>query len=366
MNVNDALKLAVMTPENSIVITFLIETCKADPNCRDENGNHILALCNNDEGNVLTLLDHGSNCSAVLTSKGNTLLHITSSLEVAKRCVENKASLEIENIQGYTPLMHQTYDDNMHIVKYLIESGANPNKDTLYKMNPLMVAAQAGNLTMFKYFAEYNDISLLDIHGENVLHMACQESAVEIIEHILTNKDSDLALVSKNLSGESSLFHCVRMGDTTTLELLLMAMYTRFADSVSVINSPCNGGLTCLIVAVDRQYPDCVDVLVRYGADIYYKRQEDGLCAISLAFKTENREVIEAIAHPLSHIPYMVPTKTDCEDKKCFICRDYKKALVLNCGHYIMCSKCVHTVLKSKPECPLCRQNISQAIKIIE
>ena len=74
MNVNDALKLAVMKPENSAIITFLIVDCKADPNYRDKNGDHVLTLCKDNEENVICLLENGSNCNAVLTTKGETLL----------------------------------------------------------------------------------------------------------------------------------------------------------------------------------------------------------------------------------------------------------------------------------------------------
>ena len=50
-------------------------------------------------------------------------------LETVKLLIENGADINAKDEDGYTVLMHASFNGYLEIVKYLIEKGANVNED---------------------------------------------------------------------------------------------------------------------------------------------------------------------------------------------------------------------------------------------
>ena len=59
------------------------------------------------------------------TNRGSTALHYTETLEVAKALVEHGADIEAVANLGDTPLILNSYNGRVDIIKYLLSVGAN-------------------------------------------------------------------------------------------------------------------------------------------------------------------------------------------------------------------------------------------------
>mmetsp|Transcript_57883 Transcript_57883/g.136406 ORF Transcript_57883/g.136406 Transcript_57883/m.136406 type:complete len:120 (+) Transcript_57883:228-587(+) len=58
-----------------------------------------------------------------------------------------------------------------------------------------------------------------------------------------------------------------------------------------------------------------------------------------------------------------VDDEADAQLSSCVVCRSYKRnTLFLPCKHLACCRSCADTVLDRRPQCPVCKQPITQVI----
>ena len=93
------------------------------------------------------MIEKGANINAKDTAL-RTALHSAGTVEVAKTLVEHGADIEAVDYKGRTPLIIQSVNSRVDIVKYLIEKGAN--KET--KNNYDKTAYEVTSNTMRYYF----------------------------------------------------------------------------------------------------------------------------------------------------------------------------------------------------------------------
>ncbi|XP_078200693.1 ankyrin repeat and SAM domain-containing protein 3 isoform X8 [Callithrix jacchus] len=71
-------------------------------------------------------------------------------------CAAQGAELEMKDIQGWTALFHCTSAGHQHMVRFLLDSGANANvREPVYGFTPLMEAAAAGHEIIVQYFLNH-------------------------------------------------------------------------------------------------------------------------------------------------------------------------------------------------------------------
>lgn len=105
----------------------------------------------------------------------------------------------------WTGLTKAAGKGHVHIVKYLIDQGANVNKGNAYSFTSLMYATQAGNLEIVKLLLQNVDInvSLIDKDGENALHWLNCEASIspeqfEIMTLLMNHRSCTKATLNKN------------------------------------------------------------------------------------------------------------------------------------------------------------------------
>jgi ankyrin repeat protein len=98
--------------------------------------------------------------------------------------IENGA--DINNILSDN-LIINAHNNNIGIVKYLIENGVDINiKGKFTGKTALMFAAQIGSLNMVKYLVEHGaDINLQDLNGDTALKIAAYYDKFEIIKYLV-------------------------------------------------------------------------------------------------------------------------------------------------------------------------------------
>ncbi|XP_046580961.1 ankyrin repeat domain-containing protein 17-like [Haliotis rubra] len=212
---------------------------------------------------------------------------------------------------------------NMKIVKCVLEKKiVNINSEGVYGVTPAMVAASRGHKDVFDLLIEQGaDLSVVDKHGSNILHKACEGGNIELIKYVLTEDIVDIN--SRSNDGTTAVMEAVKCGHKEVLHLLSInganmstthnstgynilhfalifkqgetARYILTQDFVS-INVTNGNGITPVMLAALCGYRDVFDLLVKKGADLT-QVDDDGNSILHLAC-TVNVQIVKYL---LSH-----------------------------------------------------------------
>eukprot|EP01124_Arcella_intermedia_P021051 TRINITY_DN2878_c0_g1_i2.p1 TRINITY_DN2878_c0_g1~~TRINITY_DN2878_c0_g1_i2.p1 ORF type:complete len:866 (-),score=256.85 TRINITY_DN2878_c0_g1_i2:93-2690(-) len=118
-----------------------------------------------------------------------TPLHILcadNDLELLKVLVEAGANVNLADGDGVTPLLLLAQVGDVTTVEYLIRAGAEVNKSDFLGNIPLHVTASLGNVNITALLLKYNaDVERLDEDGRNALHYAAEKGSVEVAKLLL-------------------------------------------------------------------------------------------------------------------------------------------------------------------------------------
>ncbi len=136
----------------------------------------------------------------------------------SKEPVYNKAFLEIENYQGYTPLFPAILRNRKEIVTFLLDQGVNPNHYTKDLMTPLGLAILENFLPLVQILVDKGaDIEApIGINGDGPLHLAVRMGFEEIARWLLGKVNR----TQKNRKGEEAIHIAAAKGDENMLRLL--------------------------------------------------------------------------------------------------------------------------------------------------
>ncbi len=226
------------------LINYLISE-GADLAARDNNGNTPLHLAaRNANIRVVRLLaDQGADLEAQDNEWGNTPLHVAVNtgfdgvsvnqpyMDLIKYLVEEKkVNLAAVNRDNYTPL-HLAVDktavdeNNIELVKYLVEQGSNLEATDMGGYTPLHLATLNASLELMKYLVEQggSDLEAVDIDGCTPLHIAVDrtvvdEDNIELVKY-LVEQGSNLA--ATDLVGYTPLHLAALSGDLELVDYLV-------------------------------------------------------------------------------------------------------------------------------------------------
>jgi len=186
--------------------------------------------------------------------------------KIVEFLVERGADINKDNDDGYSPLVAACLMDNENIVKYLIDHGAELNNLDEHGCNPLISACENGNENIVKYLVEHGE----DVneekngYGNTPLITACDNGCETIVKYLVehgadvnkNNNDGDTPLISAcNIEYENIVSYLIEHG----------------AD----VNKCNNYGDTPLIAACECSNLDIVKNLIEHGADIHQGNKDD-------------------------------------------------------------------------------------------
>ena len=258
----------------------------ADPNSRDEDGDHLLmyaALYSSVECMQL-LIEKGCNVNAKNGHDETALMWAVPDLEKMKLLIQRGADVNAKAKTGNTALLiasvgHGRYD----AVKLLLDKGANASALNNKKENALIRAA---------LFGDTATVSLLLSNGIQVDAFAADSSTALFNATLNANRPVIFQLLERGADPDKICF----FGITPLMGAVI------FSDPESVkailkrskkINAQDAGGNTVLMYAGYRE-PDNVDViqaLLDKGADVNIKAK-DGATALSWASKKGNTATV--------------------------------------------------------------------------
>ena len=189
---------------------------------------------------------------------GNTILFFSikpnlkeNDLNLIKYLIENGANINIANKIGQTPLMIAISANNIMLSKYLLDRGADINIKNKYGQTPLMLAVESNNPSTVKWLIEKGaDVIEKDTQGKSAISYIVSSNYEPSIIDMLLEKNSDLnnqddrgdtvlskvvsnmnlveKLIKKgadinlqNKQGETPLFKAALLGDVEIVKLLL-------------------------------------------------------------------------------------------------------------------------------------------------
>lgn len=200
-------------------------------------------------------------------------------------------------------VLTQTTQDHLDTIDLIMRSGKMRSKAVL----PLLLAAEKGNLAVVEILLKYlkdninqrndkgttalwiaccnkhidvvcelikngADVNIANKKGNSCLIPACQRGHMDIVTVLLK---SNIDICNRNKDGDDAVLICCRTGQTKILEMLLKKfdpdMLANILDRYALID-----GHNPLLAAAEVDKVECIKMVVRYGADLEWKTNQDG------------------------------------------------------------------------------------------
>ena len=186
---------------------------------------------------------------------------------------DKDGSISYSEGDNWTSLIYASVNGNEPIVRYLLDSGADPNIVDDSGLTAFMYAIFRGKTNIVSDFA--SNRKALDFKepkfGITPMMWACLRRDDDIVSAILTNKPD---LTACDNDGWTPLHYAAKRGSTNIVKKLIEAGAKTDAVDVS--------GKTCLMVAAENGNANIVELLIKQGASKSIK-SKDGKTALDYA-----------------------------------------------------------------------------------
>ncbi|XP_067656470.1 serine/threonine-protein phosphatase 6 regulatory ankyrin repeat subunit B-like [Haliotis asinina] len=212
------------------------------------------------------------------------------------------------------------YRGNVEMVKYILaHTKLDVNSKGYYGRTPLMVAANEGHKIAFELLVERGgDISIIDVLGNNIIHLACNGGDIESVRYILSQSNVDVnrrrrdkrtPLMNAAYNGHKKMFALIveRGGDVSLKDaggdnILHRACYGGHLDMMTYvlshikldINSRGRFGRTPMMAAAYSGHEELVEVLMERGGDVSLK-DDHGHDIIQIACSYGHLDMLKSI-----------------------------------------------------------------------
>lgn len=196
-------------------------------------------------------------------ANGQSALHLVcyhnGSYDYFLKLISIESDINLQDINGTTPLIAATLSNQTLLVEYLLQKGADVNVlTTLKKQNALMIASWEGYYEIVQLLLSMRSlVDTKDSNGCTALILAIYKGYQSIVELLIKN-NADIEVRDKLLT--TPLIYAAGKGHVTITKLLV----AHKAD----IHSKDRDGKTSLMWAAHKGYFDIVQFLLTQGAKI--------------------------------------------------------------------------------------------------
>ena len=266
-----------------------------------------LAVASNHERLALALRDKGQLYMESHSDKRISTLQFTAChgmLSLLRYLLDQRALVDDDTgLLGWTPLYVASEYCHHHIVKLLLDRGANPNKRSRDGTTPLHATARKGSLPIVLELlkAPNMDAAPVDEDGQTPLAVAASKGYYEVFKELLireprvaADKEGWLPVHEAAANGHTAIVRSCAKEDLSartkfrSTPLHIAAAHghpeiVRYLLGQGVdINAKCEDQLarkdatrgeiervTAIMIAVERERKDVVDILLESGADLH-------------------------------------------------------------------------------------------------
>ena len=225
-----------------------------------------------------------------MDSKGyRTPLHLTASstkntVDMCKILVSSGANINNGHGKNNKSVLHAAVkENNYEMVKYLLENNVRTDITENYCETVLHTAAENNSLEILKLLLEkepsYLDFPRSQRGNETALHIAAEAGYEDICKELLS---TGAYIMIVNSKGMTALHLAARNLHSSVIRILLGQKSTDISELVNMVD---NQGRTALFVCTTskgRGATECMDILLRFGADPDIQNQ-DGFSALHVA-----------------------------------------------------------------------------------
>ena len=209
-----------------------------------------------------------------------------------KILIDGGADVNVQTVDGTTPLMFAAENKQTACLKYILNAGAQVNDCNHYGETALMMAAEKGNLECLKILieagADVNKGPLIKWPGENCCKTALMLAAkggYHSCVVALLKAEADVNTLEN--SSKTALMYAAKSGQKDCVATLL-----QWGAAVNVWDD--KHELTALMQAAKNTSGECAGLLVQAGADVN-KRDKNGKTALMYAAEAGNHDCVDCL-----------------------------------------------------------------------
>lgn len=249
------------------------------------------AVLDNDLDLVRKLVQEGADVNELC--RGTSSLHeaiteITDNLGMVKFLIEHGADASLKNSYGQAPLNLAPHGSNRYaICKLLLENGANPNDETDGGVTPLHKFLQlTDSLEDIKLLLDYQaDIAAVDEWGQNALHYAARNTSLNLVEFLVLDHGLDVEFTNAD---DQSVLHIAAEWNTSSIYEFLLKHNAK-------VNRRDRDHCTPLFYAVRNVVVDepeaVVEVLLKYSAVLFDESTNWSALKTTLEFSKDSMPI---------------------------------------------------------------------------
>eukprot|EP00833_Pecoramyces_ruminatium_P013124 jgi/Orpsp1_1/1187156/evm.model.d7180000055804.1 len=185
----------------------------------------------------------------------------TNNMTMVKFLIENGAEIDLDNLEGNTPL-HMACKRNQHnIINYLIDHGSNINIQNHDGDTPLMIACFEKNFETVQYLVEHGaDVNIKNNEGNNALYKACCD--LKIIKYLV---EHEIDINNRNKDNETALLRGCEFSSDEEVKYLI--------EHGADITAENRQGNTALNILCRKGHKAMIEYLINHGANINEKNK---------------------------------------------------------------------------------------------
>ncbi|XP_038607034.1 ankyrin repeat and SOCS box protein 3 isoform X1 [Tachyglossus aculeatus] len=258
-----ALHLATIRGHLEIVRILLEAGADANSFTLEETTPLFLAVENGHTEVAKLLAEHGADVNGSHSMCGWNSLHqavFQENMEMIKFLLEKGVNVECQDDFGITPLFVAAQYGKLESLSLLIEYGANVNCQASDKATPLFIASQEGLQKCVEVLLAKGADPNLYCNAEKwqlPIHAAAQMGHVKILDLLIPITDR---ICDTGASKVSPVYSAVFGGHRECVERLLKSGYSPNAQKCLIF-----GCLSPLCMAFQREVFEIIDVLLKYG-----------------------------------------------------------------------------------------------------
>ena len=190
----------------------------------------------------------------------STPLHLSSRgghVHIVRILVEHGANVAAQTLLGSTPLHPASLNGHLDIARILVEHGANVAAQDHVGWSPLHLASRNGHLDIARILVEHGaNVAAQDKHGWTPLHFASSNGHVDLARHLFEHGANAEAQIQ---DGSTPLHLATRSGHIDIVRFLV-------EHGANVVAQDCDGETLLHIVSQCGRL-DIAQFVIKYGAD---------------------------------------------------------------------------------------------------